>query len=45
MSNSQKLIELVYREVGYNRPEKHCELIQHNSDLFSFHTTVVYKFY
>ena len=44
--NSQKLIEWVYREVeGYSRPEKHCEPIQHNSDLYSFHTTVGYKFY
>ena len=31
MSNSQKLIEWMYRDVeGYSRPEKHCEPIQHN---------------
>ena len=31
ISNSQKLIEWLYREVeGYNRPEKHCEPIKHN---------------
>ena len=31
MSNAQKLIEWMYRDVeGYSRPEKHCEPIQHN---------------
>ena len=31
ISNSQKLIEWLYREVeGYSRPEKHYEPIQHN---------------
>ena len=31
ISNSQKLIEWIYREIeGYNRPENHCEPIQHN---------------
>ena len=42
ISNSQKLIEWIYREVeGYSRPEKHC---QHNEDLYSFHTMIRYKF-
>ena len=46
MSNSQKLIEWMYREVeGYSRPEKHCGPIQHNWDLYNFHTTSGYKFY
>ena len=31
ISNSQKLVEWIYREVeGYSKPEKHCEPIQHN---------------
>ena len=31
ISNSQKLIEWIYREVGgYSRPEKHYEPILHN---------------
>ena len=31
ISNSQKLLELIYRKVeGYSRPEKHHEPIQHN---------------
>ena len=31
ISNSQKLIEWLYREVeGYSRPEKHYESIQRN---------------
>ena len=30
-SNSQKLIEWIYRKVeGYSGPGKHCEPIQHN---------------
>ena len=39
ISNSQKLIERIYRKVeGYSRPEKHHELVQY--DLYNFHTTV-----
>ena len=31
----------MYREVdGYGRPRKHYEQIQHNKDLYNFHTTV-----
>ena len=30
ISSSQKLIEWIDRKVGYSRPEKHCEPIQHN---------------
>ena len=31
ISNSQKRIEWIYREVeGYGKPGKHCESIQHN---------------
>ena len=46
ISNSQKLIEWIYREVeGNSRPEKHYESIQHNVNLYSFHTTVGHKFY
>ena len=29
---------------GYSRPEKHYEPVKHNEDLYSFHTTVGYKF-
>ena len=46
ISNIQKLIERVYREVErYRRPENHCKLIQYKKDLDNFHTTVGYKFY
>ena len=46
MSNSQKLIEWTDRKIeGYSRPENHYEPIQHNEDLYSFHTTAGYKFY
>ena len=42
MSNSQKLIEWIYREVeGYSRPENHGEPMQHNKDLYSFVTTQI----
>ena len=45
-SSSQKLIEWIYRDVeGYSKPEKHYEPIQCDEDLYSFHTTVGYKFY
>ena len=31
ITNSQKLIQCIYREIkGYSRPDKHCEPIQHN---------------
>ena len=30
---------------GYSRPEKHDEPIQHNYNLYNFHTTMGYKFY
>ena len=30
---------------GQSRPEKHYEPIQHNYDLYNFHTTVGYKIY
>ena len=30
---------------GYSGPEKHCKPIQHNKDLYNFHTIVGYKFY
>ena len=30
---------------GYSRPEKHHEPIQHNYNLYNFHTTMGYKFY
>lgn len=45
ISNSQKLIGWIYREVeGYSRPEKHCEfnIIKIYT---TFHTTAGYKFY
>ena len=43
--NSQKLTEWIYREVeGYSSPEKHYAPVHHNQDLYSFHTTVGYKF-
>ena len=46
ISNFQKLIEWIYREVeGYSGPEKHYEPIQRNYDFYNFHTTVGYKFY
>ena len=44
ISNSQKLMEWIYREVeGYSRPENHCEPIQDNYDLYNFHTRVGYN--
>ena len=30
---------------GYSRTGEHCESIHHNKDVYSFHTTVGYKFY
>ena len=46
ISNSQKLIEWIYREgEGYSRPERHCEPIQNIWNLYNFHTAVAYKFY
>ena len=43
---TQKLIEWIDKRVeGYSRPEKHHEPIQHNEDLYNFHTTAGYKFY
>ena len=46
ISNSQKLIEWIDRKVErYSRSEKPYEPIQHNSDLYNFHTTSGYKFY
>ena len=43
---TQKLIEWIDKRVeGYSRPEKHHEPIQHNEDLYNFHTTPGYKFY
>ena len=44
ISNSEKWIEWMYKEVEYSRPEKHYELIQHNQDLYNFHTIVGCKF-
>ena len=36
---------MMYREVEEDsRPEKHYEPIQHDEDLYNFHTTVGYKF-
>ena len=29
----------IQREEGYSRPEKHCEPIQHNENVYSFHLT------
>ena len=46
ISNSQKLIEWIYRKVEeYRKPEKLCEPTQHNEDLYNLHTRVAYKFY
>ena len=37
---------MMYREVEEDSgPEKHYEPIQHDEDLYNFHTTVGYKFY
>ena len=41
-SNSQKLLEWLYREVeGYSRSAKHYESIQYNQDLYNFHTNSI----
>ena len=46
ISNSQKLIEWIYRRVErYSRSEKHHEPNQNNQDLYNFHTTVGYRIY
>ena len=44
ISNSQKLIKWIYREVeGYNRPQKYYEPMQDNQDLYNFYTAVAYS--